>query len=346
MAKRKVTIKEVAQHARVSIGSVSRVLNGLPVSDRLHHKVTEAIAVLGYQPDALARSMRTKSTGVVACLVPNIRNSLYASVVHTIEMRLRSEGLVLMLVSAMNDPDIELRAFDIFRQRHVDGLIVAPSSETDPKLLAALQQVSAPMVVLNRDLPFPCPTVYTDHRGGLRTATRYLLSLGHRRLALLTAGVNIRPGREREAGFREAFEEANVPLEGALVRGQTTSVRYAYDDVQELLSTPKPPTGLIVLGTQNLAGALKAVREKRLRVPEDISIISIGDTDLATVYNPALTAVRWDEDEFGRAAVELLLRQMNGGQGTTTPRQITLPSELVLRDSCGPPPVKAAVSGG
>jgi|SRR5690625_1071114 len=342
MVKAKVTIKEVAQHAGVSIGSVSRVLNGLPVSDRLHRKVTEAIAVLGYQPHALARSMRTKSTGVVGCLVPNIVNSLYAAVVNAIEARLRQEGLVLLLVSAMNDPNIELRAFDVFRQRHVDGLIVAPGTdETDERLHDALREVSAPMVVLNRDFPVTCPTVFTDHRGGLRSATRYLLSLGHERLALLTPGLNIRPGRERVAGFHEAFEAAGVPLDGAIVRGQTTSVLYAYDDVQELLAAPNPPTGLIVLGTQILAGALKAVRAQGLRIPEDISIISIGDTDLASVYNPALTALRWDEDELGRAAVELLLQQMQGVEGAAS-RQITLPSELVLRDSCGPPPVKAA----
>ncbi len=337
MAKRKATIKDVAQHAGVSVGSVSRVLNHLPVSDQLRRKVSEAIEVLGYQPDALARSMRTRSTGVIGCLVPNIVNPLYAAVVNGIEVRLRQEGLVLLLVNAMNDPGIELSAFDVFRQRQVDGLIIAPGTETDAQLVEAVRRVNVPMVVLNRDLPGAYPTVLSDHRGGVRAATRYLLSLGHRRIGLLTPGLNIRPGRERVEGFRAAFEAFGVPLEGAIVRGQTTSVNFAYDDVQELIDAPNPPTGLIVLGTQILAGVLKAVRDRGLRIPQDLSIISIGDTDLAAVYNPAITALRWDEDEIGRAAVELLLQQLHGGKGSS-PRQMTLPIELVLRDSCGPPP--------
>ncbi|HKU99350.1 MAG TPA: substrate-binding domain-containing protein [Vineibacter sp.] len=338
-----VTIRDVAQAAGVSLSSASRALNGgRHVSARLARTVTAAAEKLGYQPDFLARSLRTGSSGMIGCLVSDVANPLYASIVQAAETRLRDAGYLLVVANTANDPAREQAAAVAFRGRRLDGILVAPGSGTNDKTWRDLAAGGAPVVILDRDAPdddgeASWPSVLVDHRGGARAATRYLIGLGHRRIALLTPGARMRPGRERIAGFHEAFAEAGIDAAGARVCPQESSMDFAHGDALALLDATPRPTALIALGTRILAGALRAARERRLSVPQDLSVLSVGDTDLAAVHAPAITALRWNLEEIGRTAAEMLLQRLRDGAGGG-PSRALLPVDLVLRESCAPPP--------
>ena len=337
-----VTIRDVARAAGVSVGSASRALNGgKHVSARIAADVAAAARQLGYEPDYLARSLRTRSSGMIGCLVSDMATPLYAGIVQAAEARLREAGYLLVVASTANDPARERAAAAEFRGRRLDGVLVAPGSATNDDTWRGLAAGGAPVVILDRDAPeqhgeATWPAVLVDHRGGARAAARYLIGLGHRRIALLTPGARMRPGRERIAGFHEAFAEAAIDPSDALVCRQATSMDFAHGDALALLGASDRPTALIALGTRILAGALRAARDLRLVLPRDLSIVSVGDTDLAAVHAPAITALRWNLEDVGRAAAELLLQRLRGGNDTS-PGHALLPVDLVLRESCTPP---------
>jgi len=331
----RVTIKDVAREAGVSLGSVSRVLNGLPVSDRLLQKVNAAIAKLGYAPDALAQSMRTHSTGAIGCLVPDISNPLYAAIVNTLDRGLQHQGYMLMLASPAAGGRSELQIIAEFQRRRVDGLIIAPDSETDPALMEALGRFNGPIVVLGRDFQQRFDTVLVEYRTGVQAATRYLLSLGHRRIALMTPLIDVWPGRERVAGFRAAYAELGLDPALGVVLPQTLELDAAAD-VDRLLGSAEPPTALLAIGGRVLTGALRAIRSRGLRIPTDLSLISIGDPEWVGVFNPAITALRWDVARLAQSTIALLLKSQQAGQAAS-PQRVLISTDLVLRDSCAPP---------
>lgn len=340
----KTTIRDVARTAGVSIGSVSRALNGgKNVSAKVARDVAAAAQKLGYQPDFLARSLRTRSTGMVGCLVSDVANPLYASIVQAAEARLREAGLLLIVANTANDPARERAMIAAFRSRRLDGLLVAPGSDANDRAWRDMAAGGVPVVILDRDVPLDeessLPAVVVDHREGARTATRYLIGLGHRRIALLTPGARMRPGRERIAGFKAAFAEADIDPAGAQVCVQESSMDFAQGDALALLRADRRPTAIVALGTRILAGALRAARDLGLSVPSDLSVVAVGDTDLAAVHSPAITALRWSLEDVGRAAAELLLQRLKGVSGEGQTRAL-LPVDLVLRESCAAPAAK------
>ncbi len=337
-----VTIRDVARAAGVSLSSVSRALNGgKNVSARVARDVAEAADRLGYQPDFLARGLRTRTTGMVGCLVSDVANPLNATIVKAAEARLREAGHLLVVAGTANDPARERAAAAQFRGRRMDGMLVAPGSSANAEVWREIAAAGTPVVILDRDPLYEgndarWPAVMVDHRAGAKAATRYLTGLGHRRIALLTADARMRPSRERIAGFREAFAEAGLDSQNAQLCIQKSPMDFAQADTLALLCSEARPTAIIALGTRILAGVLRAARDLGLSVPRDLSVLSVGDTDLAAAYTPPITALRWSLDDVGRAAAELLLQRLSGDVGDAQSRAL-LPVDLVLRESCAAP---------
>ncbi|MCW5734166.1 MAG: substrate-binding domain-containing protein [Enhydrobacter sp.] len=337
-----VTIRDVARVAGVSLSSVSRALNGgKNVSARIARDVAAAASTLGYQPDFMARSLRTRSSGMVGCLVPDVSNPLNATIVRAAEACLRDAGYLLIIANTANDPAREREAAARLRGRRLDGMLVAPAGDGNARIWRDLVAAGTPIVILDRDPlededDIPSPAVLVDHRAGAMAATRYLVALGHRRIALLTADADMRPSRERIAGFRAVFAEAGIDAAGAQLCIQASPMDFPQGGTLALLRGTPRPTAIIALGTRILAGVLRAARDLGLSVPRDLSVLSVGDTDLAAVHTPPITALRWSLEDVGRAAADLLLQRLHGVGGQAQARTL-LPVELVLRESCAPP---------
>jgi LacI family transcriptional regulator len=335
------TIRDVAELAQVSIGSVSRVLAGKgSLSSELVRKVTNAVETLQYQPDNVARGLRTKATRVIGCFVSDITNPLYGPMVDAAEERARQAGYTLMVASTRNDPRRESELLALLSGRRVDGAILTIGMERQPDLETFFSRLDIPVVVMDRDAPAAIDCVVVDHRDGGRKATDYLISLGHRRIALLTAAGHIRPGRERVEGMRAAFAAADLNGDDCIVRTECTTASVAFAETTKLLTRADRPTAIMALGNQVLAGTVRAIKACRLSIPRDISLISFGDTDLAQLLDPEITTLRWSLADIGRSATELLLQRLDGRLDQAAGvRQIELSTEIVLRGSCGVAPI-------
>lgn len=333
--KAKVTIREVAKAAGVAIGTASRALNRTGrVSDQAIAAVTKAARDLGYTPDAVAQSMRTRSTGVVGLLVSDLANPLYARIITALESRLLAAGSVLLVASTHNDGAREKVLIDLFRRRRVDALILGPCQTEEPAYLDTLA-TDGVVIALDRDFQGTNAGVHVDHYHGALQATRYLLNLGHTRIALLTPGSVLRPGRERIAGYRDAYAERGIQPDPKLIRAEKSAMDFAFSEALSLLGAPAAPTAFLCLGTRILSGVLQAIRHSGCVAPDDVSVVSIGDTDLSQLFSPAITSLTWDLEAAGTAVAELLLRRLDSAAPLEQER-ILLTTQLVLRESCGP----------
>jgi LacI family transcriptional regulator len=329
-------MRDVAALAKVSLGTVSRVINdNRTVAEPIRRRVLEAAGQLGFVPDAIARSLRTQATRVIGCLVPDVANPLYAEIVGAAEAVLRAAGYNLVLASSRFRHETELDILEVFRSRRLDGLMAAVTRDREEKTIAAINNLNLPIVLIERKLPNATDCVVTDHASGIMQATDYLLALGHRRIGVLTAPESILTGRERAAGFRAAHEAAGVPMDPKLAIYDSFNDTLAYDVAYGMLMSGSPPTA-IVAGANEMIGVLKAARVLGLNIPRDLSVIVIGDTTLAELHSPPLTAVRWDVGRVGLIAAQLLLGKLSN-QPVSDARRIALPTELLIRHSCTTP---------
>jgi LacI family transcriptional regulator len=332
-----LTIRDVARTAGVAVGTVSRVINShTSVSPQVRERVTEAIRVLGYKPDAVAQSMRLRTTRTVACAIRDISIAGFGSFVKAAEHVLREAGYTLLLTNTDEEPEREIELLRTFSNRRVDGVIMTLSDEGHEDLRRTLDEMGVPVVLMDRDIALDLDVVSIDHRGGAKAAAGHLLGLGHRRIALLTGLTAMRPAHERIAGFEEAYRLIGISTDPDLVRSGGFSAEFGFEQLSQLLASGNPPSAVIAGGMTMLPGVLRAIAAHGLKVPEDISVVAGGDTDLAELSAPPVTAVRWSNADWGRNAVRLLLDRIEG-RYDALPRHVTLGTELVHRLSCAPP---------
>jgi len=331
---KKASVHDVAKAAGVSIGSVSRVLNGgTYVSADLRERVLAAVEKLGYRPDANAKNLRTGSSKTIGCLIPDISNPLYASYVSVIESRLQESGYMLLLGNSRGNTTREQELMQLFVSRGMDGIIATPLKESGTEA-DVYAKCRIPLVILDRDLKkTELDTIAADHRAGIKKTVEYLFSLGHERIALFTPGLDIRPGRERVAGYTDAYEAAKRKIDPRLVREINPRLVSSFDEMKALLESPAPPTALIGLGTQVLSGAMRAAHEMGLVIPTDLSVVGIGTPATLEFAQPPMTMLRFDIEASGRAAAELILDRIQSGN-TKPARRITKPMELIIASSC------------
>lgn len=333
------TIRDVAELAEVALGTVSRVINGhANVGADVQAKVRRAISELGYQPNSAAQSMRTQATRMVACVVPDIQNPLYAAVLGAAEAAFSEAGYALLVAGTAWSTERELSLVETLGRRRVDGVIAVTTDERNPALQAAYAALQAPLVLVEREMPIPLAgIVVTDQARSLRDATAMLLDLGHRRIALMAPPIHNRSGRERITGYRAAFAERGLAVNERLLFDEAAAAGTAQQVTRALLARRQAPTAIITAGDRSLGGVLRALREAGRRIPQDISVVSWGDGDLPQLMDPPITAIRYDAGEIGAQAARLLLTALEGGALAPGSRRRLLMAELVMRGSCAAP---------
>jgi LacI family transcriptional regulator len=328
-----VTIRDVAREAGVSLGTASRVINGAPnVGPAIILRVQAAISKLGFVPNRTARAMRGVSREV-GIIVRDITIPVLAGLVKSAQDVFDELGYVMLVSSAENQREREFHLLDQFSRRRVDGLIMTTASESDVQLAAARQRANFPVLLLDRDTEGISDCVLIDHASGTHQAVSYLLSLGHRRILLVTGDTSVYPARARIAGYRNAYADAGIPCDPKWIRAGNFEAQSALVETGTLLDGRERPTAVIAGGIDMLAGVLKAVRSRGLRVPEDLSVIGNCDSDLAVLATPPITVVKWDYAEIGRVSAKLILDRI-GGRMVAQPRRVVFPTELVMRGSC------------
>jgi LacI family transcriptional regulator len=328
------TLATVAKLAGVSVASVSRVLNGMPASREMESRVMDAVARTGYVPDAFARSLRARRTNQLALAVADVGNPVYVAMMRAIDASLRATDYRLVLHSTEADLGAELDLLDTMRHGYVDGLILQ-SLRVGTALLAEISRLTIPTVVIGL-LPdqVPVDNVRTDTRLGMRLAVEHLLSIGRRRIALVNGPIDTVPGVARWTGFCEAMAAGGLDVETAPVEqcGDFTHVA-GLEAVRRLLARTAPGAIDAIACSNDLIamGALRALAERGLRVPEDVAVIGMDDTDLAAMCNPPLSSVSTGAAERGATAARLLLERIEDPD--LPPRRYTVAPRLMVRES-------------
>ncbi|HRO59630.1 MAG TPA: substrate-binding domain-containing protein [Burkholderiaceae bacterium] len=337
MQQRKVRIHDVAKLAGVSVGSASRVINDAAnVSPTVRAKVEQAIDILGYAPSHAARTLRSRVSKTVGCLFSDVTNPLYARAFRAIEESLRSDGYMLLLANGLNEVEREIEILRMFQQRGMDGVIYAPSNENDPRIVELVESLPMPVVLYDREIAARADAVLFDHSHGVQEVCRRLFEFGHRRIALALWDAGSRPVRHRIAGYRAAYREAGLPVPELILTRQS-STGSVFEDLFELLGKSDPPTALLAQGTHILVSALRAIVRTGRRIPQDFSVVGIGDTDFTQTYEPAISVMRTPTELVAARAKDLLLDRVSGRVPRQAPsRHCLVPYQIIDRDSWGP----------
>jgi LacI family transcriptional regulator len=351
----KPNIKDVAKEAGVSIATVSHVINSTRfVREETQQKVLQAIETLHYQPNAIARSLVTNSTQKIGLVISDITNPFFTAVARGVEDVINQHRYNTFFCNTDEDPEREEEYLRLLTSQQIDGLIIAPTGiHSEP--LIQMAKVKLPIVLLDRTTPhLKAPLVAVNNEAGAYQAIRYLLTLGHQRIAFLGSIDTISTQQDRFNGFKLALQEAGLPLDENLVvqadprfygtrpdpagsplrpAPENQSMPSAYDVLRELLQQTERPSAIFVASNQLTIGTLYAFRECGLKCPEDISLISFDDHDWAPLFSPPLTVVRQPTYRLGQMAATLLMKLIKGERVKALE---PLPIELIVRGSCQP----------
>jgi LacI family transcriptional regulator len=334
----KITIKEVAKEAGVSIATVSRVINGKDrIKPSTKERVEDAILKFNFSPDQIARSMIGKETKSIGLLVPQLSNEYWALLAEVIEEELWRQGYTLWLCTSSTLEDSlkkEMAVIDSFIQRKVDGIIYSSYSGTDehfPAFIDKLKQCPVPLVAFEQRIP-GISQIHGDHLHGAMDAVKHLIQLGHRRIAYI-GGPLVSP--ERELGYRNAHTLHNLAVDEGLISRGEPIFRFGNQAMRELLESRQHFTAVFCGNDLIALGAIQALENAGVRVPDDVAIVGYDDIHIASLFKPALTTVRQPLKEMGRTLVEKLLSLLETGNVSNQPCHLVFPMELVIRDSCG-----------
>ena len=329
------TIQDVAKKARVSVTTVSRVLNESPaVRPGTRESVLRAIKELGYSPNLLARSLKNRTSHTVGLVVDNIANPFFAEIAKGIEDLASSRGYSLFLCNTDQSFSRGLNHLAVLQKRGVDGIIYSSVGlDAEGVLPARIQALHkdgvATVLIGQRAAGLPSNVVLTDDEQGAYQAVTHLIGLGHRRIAYV-GGPDTYVNRLRHAGYERACRDHGLAIDPALAVRSNFRVEGGQAATKDLLHDPVRPTAVFLANDLMAIGALQAARQAGLRVPQDLAVVGFDDISLASYLDPPLTTVRLPKYELGQQAMAKLLQIM---AGESPGREVILPTELVVRRS-------------
>jgi LacI family transcriptional regulator len=326
-----VTIRDVANLAGVVPSTVSHAINNTaPVSEATRQRVFDAIQKLGYRRNILASSLRQQTSMTLGLLVPNIAEPLHAELVRGVSEEAAVAGYGVILGHTGNDPELEEHQIARMLDRRIDGLIVVPDDESR---ITRYREIDVPLVTINRQTPpnvLDPPSVEIDNVRAGYIAARHLITLGHTRIGIITTSRS----NSRYTGYVIALEEFGIPVRDEFIHSVDTTnpdlVAQGRIAMQALLR--HAPSACFCIDDVRALGALEALHDARMRVPNDIAIVGCGDLRVATLTRPRLTTIGHPKRRLGVQAIRLLLDLLTD---SSTESRIVLPVELIVRDSCG-----------
>jgi DNA-binding LacI/PurR family transcriptional regulator len=325
------TVETIAARAGVSIASVSRVLNGHGARPNTVRRVEQAAAELGYVPNGVARSLKGGRTRQLTFAMPDVGNPTYVSMVRQIQAVTKPLGYRLLLHSTDAVAEDELDVVRSLADRTSDGLILCPIRVTGEHL-AVLAAVSRPVVVIG-SLPGEAAvdSVRADSVSGTVLAVRHLVESGRRRIAFINGPADTVPGRNRRLGYRTALQQAGLDFDPALTVTTEFGIEAGAAAAHRLLGSGLGIDSVFCANDQLALGAVHAAHDRGLRIPEDLAVAGMDDSELARAGHPALTSVDLGSAERGRLAAEMLVSRLEGGSHEV--RCETVAPRLVVRES-------------
>ncbi|NDV01157.1 LacI family DNA-binding transcriptional regulator [Pseudoroseicyclus tamaricis] len=325
------TLTDVARRAGVSPAAVSRHLNGrITLPPQTRARIDAAVAELNYKPNLLAKRLSTGRTEAIGLVTPEIDNPFFGELAAIIEEAAADAGYAVYITSTRGDLSREITALGRLRERHVDGLILMTNRPDDGALAKALSGLSN-VVIVDEDVPGAAqPRIFVENSAGTRLATEHLISLGHRRIAMVGGPPGLMSVTERQAGWEAALAAAGLPPGPRLLGTYTRAHGRA---AAEQLLAEGLPDAIVACADDIALGLLEALREAGVSVPGDIALTGFDDMRYAALIDPPLTTVRQPAAQMGRLALAHLLTLLSGGEVAPVTR---LPVTLIPRSSTAP----------
>jgi LacI family transcriptional regulator len=321
----------------VSIATVSHVVNGTRhVSEELTERVRESMTKLDYHPDRVARSLRTQKTHSIGLIVSDISNPFFSVLVRGAEDAAAEREYSIIISNTDEDLEKERLYINVLRQRRIDGMLIAPTGQVDEDLQFLIAS-GIPFIFVDRRIEaVGVPAVLSDNIEGAFAATRHLIELGHSRIGIILGLKGVSTSEERYLGYQKALQAAGLAEEEELVVQGDFRIAGGIRACGELLDLDSPPSAIFSLNNLTAIGVLCAIRERGLRYPDDVSVISFDSPWwMDRVLSPRLTYVRQDPYEIGREAMRRLITQIESPpseQGLEA-NVVRIPTELVLGES-------------
>jgi DNA-binding LacI/PurR family transcriptional regulator len=328
----KPTIYDVADKAGVSISTVSRVVNNTGrISEKTKKKVLEVIETLQYQPSVIASALTGKSTRTIGLIIPDVANPFFAEISRKVEDYGRELGFSVLICNTDNNADTEEMYLSLLRQKSVDGIIFG----TIPKnhiLLKNLLEERFPVALISNDIPeLSINSVCADDFLGGYMAASHLVSLGHKKIAIILGKMSSTSEKYRLQAFRQVLEDNGLEYDEKLVLQTGYAIENSKQTTLELLQSPQRPTAIFAYNDSHAVGVYQAAKELGLHIPNDLSVIGFDNTILAVIIDPQLTTIAISIEEMGRQVIKLLVQEINDEKSTK--QRFYLQPELIIRDS-------------
>jgi DNA-binding LacI/PurR family transcriptional regulator len=328
----KVTIYDVAKQAGVSISTVSRVINNTGrISEKTRKKVLQVMEELHYQPSMVASALTGKRTRTIGLIIPDVANPFFSEIARKVEDRGRELGFNVLMCNTDNNAETEEMYLSLLKQKSVDGIIIGTTTKNYTVLNQLLQE-KFPLAFIAQDIPELAINVVRvdDFLGGYQ-AVSHLVSLGHKRIAIMLGNLSRTSDKYRLQAYRQVMEENGLKYEDKWIVCTDYSLEDAKRAALELLQFSPRPTAIFACFDSLAVGVYQAAKELGLHIPNDLSIVGFDNTILSTIVDPPLTTVAQPIDEMGRQVVDLLIDEIEGNNGTK--QRIILPPELIIRQS-------------
>lgn len=327
-------IRDVAKEAGVSISTVSRVIQGSSnVLPETRERIEEAMKKLDYHPNRLAQQFRTQQTKNILVIIPELGNAFYADILLGIESVAAKNNYSILVVDSHSNAQTEERCYDMLTQKQVDGIITFSIGIDKEKLKVMAAQ--HPIVIGCRYFSGGnIPNVTIDNIKAIKDVVSYMLNLGHKRICYLAGPSGIQLYRDRQIGYVEALKQRRIPVDPGLIVNCEASIQGGYDAVNGILSQPGLPfTAVVASGDTMAIGAIRALNDRKYKVPGDVAVAGFDDIELSSLFSPPLTTVRQPKQQIGIRSMEKLL-DLIAGNPLASYRDV-LNYELVIRDSSG-----------
>jgi Transcriptional regulators len=326
------TIKDVAKHTGLSIATISKYINGGNVLDQNKVLIDNAINELGYKVNEIARGLKTNKTMTIGILIPSLENIFSTTIISCVENTLMENGYSTIICDYKHNPGLEKSKFDFLLQKAVDGIIIMTQNIDDERIEKALAN-NIPVILIDRTLKgLDCDVVLVDNLNASYNAVEHLISKGHKRIGIICGPQSICTAQERLKGYYRVFEDYNLPVDEDIVKIGDYELESGFVLLNQLLDNENPPTAVYVTNYEMTLGAVMAINERNIKVPEDISLIGFDNIELAKVVKPMLSIVVQPMKLIGETSAELMLKRVKG-DNSNFPVMFRLKTELKVNDS-------------
>ena len=334
--KKKLRLEDVARKVGVSKSTVARALGNYgSISEEVRKRVLNTAKKIGYEPNQIARSLKTKRTNIIGVIISDITTYFFTSVVRGIADVASQNEYDLVLCNTDEDPEKENEFLRVLVSRNVDGLIISVSGKNT--YLKKLVRAGLPVILLDRRVEgLETTQLVVDNESGAYEAVTHLIRLGHRRIGIINGLANIQTTEERFNGYKKALQDNHIRLDPQLIKYGDFKTVKAKEVTEELLDMKNPLSALFVSNEAMITGALLALRERNINIPEQIAIVGFDDPAWGQLLHPALTAVSQPAYPMGTMACQTLLQKINElGREKTSFEELVLKPKLIVRGSCG-----------